>query len=298
MSNHLDNLTPGFLTDLTDKRNVYLLGRFWADAHFRLGVAPSIAFECRADDFDSVQRICAQFSATNTRLRQRTREGKLFGKPQAAIHIQLGKRAALFRQMGYDTKMCPRALLGQIPEPLRHYWWRGFFDGDGSLYVARKKDLAFWSTIDQDWTFLQEMIRKLGHESLKITTYRRKGGRHCSSTIGTCKQDIICAFMRYIYQGNDVEEIGLIRKHAKYLSLLEWQRGVLERRGVKRSRYKYVTWQESKQRWRVYIQRLGRIDLGSFKDEEEAYRVLQVYLAKHDKPIEPRAATAAYTSTK
>lgn len=279
-------IREGFLTDLTDKRNVYMLGRIWADAHVSFA-KNSIKIECLHTDSQSVDSICAANGIITTYQRQRLRDGKPFGRLQYSVQFSLLPMKNEMLRWGYDTKACPLTLLQEIPTHLRHYWWRGYLDGDGGLYLSRRKvELAFWSTEDQDWSFVKKLFQELGHEeAIRTIRYDRKGGTQCSSTAVTWQQTAIRAFLSYAYQGDDVAEIGLSRKHAKYLSLLEREQKVLNRRAPRTSRYPHVSRRDPNHRWSAFIWRFNA-RLGPFDTEEEAHQAVQRYLAERNQPKE------------
>lgn len=274
------------LMDLTDKRTVYLLGLLWADGAFsfsRSGGSVNIA--CVLDDAETIKRICSAHGLTHWRTKQATRQGQPWGRPQFIMGLPMGEARSYLLEWGLREKTCPAKLLSQIPEHLRHYWWRGYLDGDGCLYIGRKIELAFWSTYDQDWTFVRDLFSQLGYaDKLHETRYQRKGGRHCSSTIATCHRDAVRAFGAFVYQGDDCYQLGFARKHAKYVALLQLPDSKRTRWGTKRSRHRYVTWQGAKGKWRGFIWRLNKADLGLFATEDAAYVAVQAYLAQHDKP--------------
>ena len=51
-----NNIKNGFLTDLTKKENVYLLGLFWADAYINLKTLNG-SFSCIKKDSDCPKKI-------------------------------------------------------------------------------------------------------------------------------------------------------------------------------------------------------------------------------------------------
>ncbi len=275
------------LTDLTDKRTIYLLGLLWADAHFVFsGSGGSIAIACVNDDSDTVKRICASHGLVHWKTRQAMRNGKAWGRLQFTMRLVMGDARASLSSWGFDTKESPSTLLNQISPHLRHYWWRGYFDGDGCFYAGwRKTEVAFWSTIDQDWTFVYHLFAELGHgDAVHTTQYNRKGGRHCSSATLVWQQAAIRAFLRYIYTGDDIAQLGFLRKHTKAQPLLSNPSDhMAQGKRPKRSKYRYVTWQGAKRKWRGFIWRLGKVDLGLFATEEEANEAVQHYLGVHDK---------------
>lgn len=277
-----NNIRPGFLTDLTDKRNVYLLGLLWADGCINCD-SKNASFSCVNDDADCPRRLFLENGIITSTVRQRKYHGESFGRPAYIASFRLTGMEGKLKGWDMHHKVSPVRLLSEIPDHLKHYWWRGYFDGDGCLHIrVESQSLAFWSTYDQDWSFVHHLTDKLGFPSCKITRYKRKGGRHCSSTWTTHRQDIICAFMRYIYQGDDVNEVGLKRKHNKYLQLLDKQKAIIARRGEKRSKYQHVvkvTTGTGKVRWHARHWQHGHI--GVFDTDDEAGKAMNAFLLQN-----------------
>lgn len=49
----------------------------------------------------------------------------------------------------------PDKILSKIPEHLKHYWWRGYFDGDGCVDVRKTANRVTISSVyNQDWRFI------------------------------------------------------------------------------------------------------------------------------------------------
>ncbi len=238
------------------------------------------SFSCVDDDADCPRRLFAENGIVTTLIRQRKMNGKPFGRPAYAVSFRLTGIEKQLSEWDIHRKTDPCGLLSQIPDHLRHYWWRGYFDGDGSLHIQPKyQSLAFWSTYDQDWGFVHELTDRLGFPRRKVIQYRRKGGRQCSSTWYTNRQDVICAVMEYIYQGDDVDVIGMKRKHNKYLDLLTKRQAILERRGAKRSKYQHVVRKVTRTgqvRWMARHWRHGHI--GVFDTDDEAGAAMKAFM--------------------
>lgn len=110
----------------------------------------------------------------------------------------------------------PDKILDKIPENLRHYWWRGYFDGDGCLYF-NKKSYSIYLTLSscrkQKWDFIDKLCKQL-----KID-YNIRQNVH-GSAFYIQAESFIKKFCDYIYQG---ELFGLLRKRDKYLAYLDYK---------------------------------------------------------------------------
>jgi hypothetical protein len=106
-------------------------------------------------------------------------------------------------------------ILGIVPEDLKHYFWRGYFDGDGCVYVRRDAKLgqiSISSSYEQDWSYMLEVLGSLGITGQIKKTISPKG--HKSSMLRITDSEQQSIFMKYIYP-NGYDGIGLWRKFSK-----------------------------------------------------------------------------------
>lgn len=150
----------------------------------------------------------------------------------------------------YYTKSNASAckILSKIPEHLKHYWFRGLSDGDGSFtfYKRTKNSYGFYFSVassnKQDWTYMINLSKKLNF-NLNINIAKNEGelfekrkkkykklyninlgeGGSCARTTSNLGAKI---FGDYIYQGYPEDGIGLKRKYDVYLNGVKY---VLER---------------------------------------------------------------------
>jgi hypothetical protein len=99
-------------------------------------------------------------------------------------------------------------ILSKIPPQYKHYWWRGYFDGDGSfVFDGATVRASIISCFDQDWTFAQFLENDLG---IGYRTGYNRNDERSSSTINMEGEVSASKFMNYILQG---EQFGLQRKY-------------------------------------------------------------------------------------
>jgi len=192
----------------------YLLGFMWADCnvlnsktYFR------ISLEILQDDANQISEIinsCGEWNVyTRTRPNRRPQTSYITG--QKPLHSILVNYGFLNKENCHDT------VLDHIPENLKHYFWRGLFDGDGCIYINKKNycyQLCFASCYDQDWSSLAKVLTDL---NIKFSIRKQIGktGNKSSQLRITNKSKIIkfSDYMLYGYQ------FGLTRKHEKLKSL-------------------------------------------------------------------------------
>jgi hypothetical protein len=102
-----------------------------------------------------------------------------------------------------------------IPENLIYYFIRGFFDGDGSIYLNIKhytKQIVFSGPINYDWSFLLNLLATLEITASSKNTIRKNN--HKYSNVRFTKSCDIITFFNYIYP-NGQFDFGLLRKFDK-----------------------------------------------------------------------------------
>jgi hypothetical protein len=248
----LYNIDPRLLTDFSIPENIYLLGRFWADGNLRHS---EINLCAKEGDAEHMFPFFRQMGLQKFHKRQRIHQGQPFGVPSYTISVSRKRVADFLRELDYSekSKASPTKVLNRIDPSLRHLFWRGFFDGDGSLYIGSharcSPKLSFWGTIEQDWTALIELCEKL-KVTYSLTRYERKGGKHCSSTLQIRRRADMLMFMDWIYQSYQTDKIGLVRKYETYKKLQVLVSGsVLKRRGLNPG----ICYLKAINRWRALI---------------------------------------------
>lgn len=209
-SNRL-NVHPQQFIEPKTPQTCYLLGLLWADGN--LGAHYTINLEVVSEDAFYFKSVFETTGKWNKFERQR-KHWKPLTKFTCASKVLFEHLLS----MGFKDKGCsPCELISSLPEGLRHYWYRGFLDGDGNFYFNAKqylRQLTFSSCYEQDWTFMKSLFNELEMQKWKC---RKVKSKH-SYSIARCanKKDIV-KFGEYIYQG---EEFGLSRKKEKFMEIV------------------------------------------------------------------------------
>ena len=199
-----------------DKYSSYILGILWGDGHVNKK-STNISLKCIKTDLDEVENV---FDSTGKWCKYTYKRDNR--KEQREFSISNKKLHKYFSDYNYIQKSYVASTVqNNLDEDIKYYWWRGYFDADGCLYVNKKHytvQISIASTYEQDWKFVEELFMKLG---CKYSIYRRnhkaKNGNisYSSSIMIRNKKDCL-KFLDYIYQG---EVFGLSRKYKKYLEL-------------------------------------------------------------------------------
>ena len=212
----MQKINPEQFWSITKPEIAYFLGYFWADGNIiyqkiRTSNSYAICMEIASEDANDIMPIMNNIGqwAINSRKRQKNwKETTTFSTNSKDIF------EFMFAH-DYKTKSFsePTKILEKIPESLKPYWWRGYFDGDGSLYISEKgrsKCLQFSSTFNYKWIETIKLFKELLIDNQSIFEAESKLG-HKSSKISLFSKDSIHKLISYLRKSN----LGLKRKTLK-----------------------------------------------------------------------------------
>ncbi len=196
----------------------YLLGFLVAD-----GTVSDRKVSCTivAEDFEEIKntiyKIGEWYSQKFIPKTKNARQVVRFGRSDKEF-------AKIFQDYGFreKSKSFPAKLLKKIPDNITHYFWRGFLDGDGCIYInpSGKGRVSFTGPINFDWSELEDQLKKLQIEykiEKRTITSKITGMPSSKSSICIFTKKSILDFLSYIYKGVEADQIGLKRKYNKYL---------------------------------------------------------------------------------
>lgn len=204
------------ITDLTDPFVIYFLGYFWADGAITSELRHRIKFKIVKDDFEAAIRPHIERLGTFWNYKEYSDVKRPKWRTVSVLEItDLGLWRFLDNH-GYRDKslISPESILQAISESLRHYWWRGYLDGDGSVSADRSCRISFNSGYDQDWTFIHTLGRQL---DIDFYIERKDRGTRKGSKADISNQVYVRRLVEYLYQG---EKFGLERKRLRCEALV------------------------------------------------------------------------------
>jgi hypothetical protein len=214
-ANHC-NINPNIFIYPNTKEAIYILGLLWADGYVYKNKNPEkkkkyrISLELQFDDFVAIENILDATGKWNKWLRKSSKLHKTQGLAvtfNKAIHDFLSS-------YDYGLKHHSPSILSIIPNNMKHYWFRGYFDGDGCFYYKNcTKQMSINSCYEQDWAFMENLCNTLSISKYSIQRLIRKNTNACS-TFRITNRDGIKKFGHYIYQNYD--KLGFGRKYEKF----------------------------------------------------------------------------------
>ncbi len=196
------------------KEACYVLGFLWADGWITKSEKHEHITGCQivSDDYAVIKNTI--FKVFNWKIYYRNRPGK---KPSTMFRTNNSALFLFLKTHDYDKKSwtAPSLILSQIPEKLRCFWWRGYFDGDGCFYNGKVKQATISGAYSQDWKCAQELCLSLG---CSFSVSQQSSIKGSSSRFRLTNIDAIKKFGRYIYSRST--EIGLVRKLEKFQKMV------------------------------------------------------------------------------
>lgn len=224
---HIKQDVHDYIADFSanTKESAYSLGFIFADGHVFYSPKNSyggVAINILSTDALFLDKPLLKTSMWHTRtfIRAGTK------KPQKSYRIGSNDLYNfLYNDLDfkYKNQFFSQKIFDFLPEHLHRYFWRGYFDGDGCIYIPETKSqngirCYIAGSHGFDWSFLQDHLTKMKIESkIKLQTNHTGGWSHIHiDKLLHCEK-----FINYIYGGVGVDGIGFTRKYIKYIRYLE-----------------------------------------------------------------------------
>lgn len=164
-----DKVTINF--NLSQPKDVYILGYFWADCYFGFNKIKNIyefSFEISQKDFLEIWDILKDvgFKKYSSRTRKNSKN--------PLSNVRAARRADMdfFKKWGFDKKISGCPLYFNLPENMKNYFIKGFLDGDGTVSLDKNGifRICFYGLHDQSWSFLEDFCKK---NNIKYKIYKK-----------------------------------------------------------------------------------------------------------------------------
>jgi hypothetical protein len=205
--------------NINDSYVAYILGFMWADGHVR-NDGRHFNVGGVKEDIDEIENLFFKVGSWGKSIQDRSKRGWKTAK------YLIGSNKEIYNfliEHNYDKKSYISAdkILSKIPDDLKHYFFRGLIDGDGSFYFKDyTRQFAITSSYDQDWTYFERLCENLGikYNIKRIINFNKKTKKENKSSVLRILGKEIIKLGEYIYNGDD---FGLSRKINKYKQIKE-----------------------------------------------------------------------------
>lgn len=207
------------------KEFAYFLGFFWGDGFMRES-GTCVCVECVQKDLITIAPIFHSFAEWQHTDRP-ANTGSDGVARQSSLSLSLCNHAlsTFLTEKGYYDKKhkAPDEVLAWLPTELSSYWWRGFFDADGSVTFKTNGiysavcSMSFASNHDQDWGFMTRLFGDLGVKRGACNRHHDvKRGHEGSAAVITNIEDCY-RILSFLYRNYDY--LGLARKYLPFLAM-------------------------------------------------------------------------------
>jgi hypothetical protein len=191
----------------------YWLGMFWADGNIDTSNGRwTVRISIKEDDAVNLADVSRRIGDFHI-----TREIYTYRNNRLKIATSNKFLVAHLLTLGYGPNRFESAdrAIAEIPENLKHYWFRGLSDGDGCFrHGPTSRYWALSSGIQQDWSYVIKWLEGLGITKYKIQRHSNKKG--ASSQIRIHNTNELLVLGRHIYSGYPHDGIGMPRKWDKF----------------------------------------------------------------------------------
>jgi DNA-binding transcriptional regulator WhiA len=213
-----------------DKPEVaYLLGLLWADGYItesKKGYG-KVGIEASLEDISEVKSLFSGIINFREYVRSRRERSR-----KSILSLSTSNRPIYYFLFKHDYKSksisSPCKIISKIPDDLKKYFWRGYFDGDGNIHVdtAGRYSFSFAGSFNQDWTAMENLLNSLGIK-YSINRHDVKASSSKASKINCQNRYGFLKFFSYIYA--DYDNIGFSRKYNTFLQGLDLIKELQER---------------------------------------------------------------------
>lgn len=210
--------------NINTKEIAYILGLIWADGNISFAnnnaKTPIVKHTSKPSDNVIFLKILNSVGSWNSFSNKNIGSYAKTPKMISTNWISSRLLGEFLINHNYKLKhLSPDLILSKIPPNLKHYWFRGYFDGDGSVTIKYKghHSIAFTSCAEQDWGFVVSLFHEIGILNYKIRIINSRGGK--SSQIRVSNKSDLLKFEEYLYLNYSDDELGLPRKRMQFNEL-------------------------------------------------------------------------------
>lgn len=188
--------------NITDPSIAYILGFIWADGYVSK-TTNRIAVAIQNRDGQDLKELFLRYIPFHLHMEKKKLQ-HMFYLNDLHLHKFLVDNDYLIKSIA-----TPSRILAHIPKHFHHYFFRGFFDGDGCLTNNKNHCLSFTGSYEQDWTDIIQLIYHIIGVYPKIVRRTDSIKGHKNSFVYLYGKEKVRKVLNYLYEG---EQMGLSRK--------------------------------------------------------------------------------------
>lgn len=246
---------------LNTEIGAYILGFLWADGNIKKDYHV-VRCNIKESDFMEILPLFNYLGKWSI-YRFNKKDGQTQGS--AEVHDKYFYNMLKENDYGEKSLASPKKILSIIPNKNHHYFWRGFFDGDGCWHVGGynnyNKIASFGGSYEQDWFCLTKELKK---NNINFNIRRKiiyKTG-HKNSTVIICGYENLLKLGSYLYSGNKLGFCRKLNKFKKIIDIADKYSSIIPVRKIERQNgFKFTTGIKIDKKF---------IHIGTFENYEDA----------------------------
>jgi intein/homing endonuclease len=195
----------------------YILGYLWADGAF-IEKDQKIAMQLQKRDVEEIRHLLELTGDWNIKDYWKQTSKIQEKKCYPMIYARHKEFSDFLLEKDFKNKTLGdcRGLIEFLGQDLLHYFVRGYFDGDGCVYVNKSKYVSFTASHNKVWTSIIKLLDDLNIEYRLVKSKKPNG--NFTEEIRIISYQSILKFANFIYSGRI---FGLLRKRNKFLTIIE-----------------------------------------------------------------------------
>lgn len=196
---------------------IYILGYIWADGYiYNIKNKYNIELYTSKDSVN-IKKIIMKTGkwCIKKRIKYLKKTNKFYENYTFTVSDKKINNFLIDLDFNKKSYISPYKILNLIPHNLKHHFYRGYSDGDGSFSLYNNEKTCKYgltSSLEQDWHHIEKLFKYLKINIYKIYKYKRKTGNFTYVSISN-KSDII-KLGDYLYKNS--YDIRLERKYDIY----------------------------------------------------------------------------------
>lgn len=218
MINRKYQVDENYFNKINDESKAYFLGLLFADG--TNDGKKKLTIRLQEEDAYILEKFKHEICPTNKLLLINSRCKNC--KPQKSLDIYSGNLCRNLSDIGCIPKKSKGMNFPDIPQEYLNHFIRGYFDGDGSVYIKEKTEKysrAFVVSFTSCFNFLTTMKFLLEKEGFKIGKIKMDGRNTYTASFNLHGFENISKFYDWLY-GNAT--LFLTRKEEKFKKIKTW----------------------------------------------------------------------------
>jgi hypothetical protein len=199
-----------YFENIDTEGKAYWLGFLYADGYIGKN-NNEVTLALSSKDRKHIEKFSNSIDSTYTIRDKFVKSGKFIGKNYSVLSVFSSKtKSDLIDKGCFNCKSLILKFPTKVPDELVHHFIRGYFDGDGSVFISKEKhhrsgkiENIIHCRILGTYDFISEMNKFLGFDSIVVKKYKNSDKKNMYEFV--IKRKVRCEkLMNYLYKNANV----------------------------------------------------------------------------------------------